>query len=144
MQTLLAAATAAAVGSAAAATTAAGNMRDEAHAAHNDSFKGAHPAVRTPDLTALQAVVDAKSLQYNISISVGVMHPVYGGFGAAGGYADSVGGVKATVDSRYDTAVDARPHSPSLFSSSCCARKRCCPLPRCADNCVRAAHSFGL
>jgi hypothetical protein len=102
MFTLLAAAAgAAAAGSSIAAARTAGDvrMRDDLRV-RDDSFRGARPAGRAPDLTALQAAVDAKSLQYNLSISVGVMHPVYGAFGAAGGYSDSVAGVKATLDSR--------------------------------------------
>lgn len=62
------------------------------------SLLGDAPAA--PNLTTLQALVDAKAQQYNMSISVGVFSSEFHEFGVASGLADKKGGAAATLDSR--------------------------------------------
>ena len=58
------------------------------------------PPLPAADVAALQALLDAKALQYNMSLSVGVVSAHFAAFGVASGLADKVGNVPATIDSR--------------------------------------------
>eukprot|EP00750_Incisomonas_marina_P003319 INCI13063.2.p1 GENE.INCI13063.2~~INCI13063.2.p1 ORF type:complete len:412 (+),score=62.41 INCI13063.2:156-1391(+) len=71
------------------------------------SLLGDPPAA--PNLTTLQALVDAKAQQYNMSISVGVFSSEFHEFGVASGLADKIGGAAATLDSRYPVGSVTKP-----------------------------------